>query len=61
MADMENLVGRATLPLRMQSNGKHVPVGTVQVDLDIESIRIDDNTGELYALLDLNADGALDG
>lgn len=60
MADMENMVGRATLPLRMRSHDKHVPVGTVQVDLDLDSIRIDDNTGELYALLDLNADRALD-
>lgn len=60
MADFDNLIGRVTLPLRMNLNGTHKVVGTVQVDLDLDSVRIND-AGELYALLDLNKNGELDG
>lgn len=52
---IENLTGRCTLPLMMELDGKLVEIGTTQVDLDLRTLKIDDD-GRLFAIVDLHAE-----
>lgn len=47
---MQNLPGRASLPLMLEVGDDLIEVGTVQIDLDVREVRYED--GRLLAVLD---------
>lgn len=49
--------GRTMLPLRMPVGDDHVEIGVVELEIDIEGLYTDNETGQVYALLDLTPGG----
>lgn len=53
--DLSTLIGTCRIPLRMEDGGRLVDIGTVDIDIDIRSLQVD-SSGQLYAVVDLNAE-----
>lgn len=53
--DLSTLTGTCRIPLYMNDGGRLVDIGTVEVDLDLRSLQVDEE-GRLFAVVDLHAE-----